>query len=154
MCYHAIMCYYYIIQQFMWHHYIIIAKPPFTKPPLVNSRGYGWSKRGSSIIHQIQNGLYKSCGVQCVEGIMLEPGLLQPCLHVAGRLASHRDRRHTQQELSIYIYIYIVIIISIISLSLCIYVYIYIYMYIRLPELSAPPQKEKDEEANQTHITN
>ena len=24
-------------------------------------------------------GLYKSCGIECLEGIMLEPCLLQPC---------------------------------------------------------------------------
>ena len=31
-------------------------------------------------------GLHKSCGIECVEGIMLEPCLLQPCYHVAGSL--------------------------------------------------------------------
>ena len=33
---------------------------------------------------QFKHGLYKSCGIECVEGIMLEPYLLQPCFHVAG----------------------------------------------------------------------
>ena len=33
---------------------------------------------------RFKHGLYKSCGIECVEGIMLEPCLLQPCLHVAG----------------------------------------------------------------------
>ena len=33
-------------------------------------------------------GLYKSCGVECFEGIMLEPCLLQPCFHVAGIYSS------------------------------------------------------------------
>ena len=27
-------------------------------------------------------GLYNSCGIECFEGIMLEPWLLQPCFHV------------------------------------------------------------------------
>ena len=31
-----------------------------------------------------KHGLYKSCGMECFEGIMLEPYLLQPCFHVAG----------------------------------------------------------------------
>ena len=33
---------------------------------------------------QFKHGLCKSCGVECFEGIMLEPCLLQPCFHVAG----------------------------------------------------------------------
>ena len=33
---------------------------------------------------RFKHGLYESCGVECVEGIMLEPCLLQPCFHVAG----------------------------------------------------------------------
>ena len=33
---------------------------------------------------EFEHGLYKSCGIECVEGIMLEPCLLQPCFHVAG----------------------------------------------------------------------
>ena len=31
-----------------------------------------------------KHGLYKSSGIECFEGIMLEPCLLQPCFHVAG----------------------------------------------------------------------
>ena len=34
---------------------------------------------------KFKHGLYKSCGIECFEGIMLEPCLLQPCFHVAGR---------------------------------------------------------------------
>ena len=30
--------------------------------------------------------MYKSCGIECFEGTMLEPCLLQPCYHVAGLL--------------------------------------------------------------------
>ena len=33
---------------------------------------------------KFKHGLYKSCGIECFEGIMLEPCLLQPCFHVAG----------------------------------------------------------------------
>ena len=33
---------------------------------------------------KFNRGLYKSWGVKCFEGIMLEPCLLQPCFHVAG----------------------------------------------------------------------
>ena len=32
----------------------------------------------------LKHGLYKSCGIEWFEGIMLEPCLLQPCFHVAG----------------------------------------------------------------------
>ena len=35
-------------------------------------------------IVKFKHGLYKSCGIECLEGIMLEPCLLQPCFHVAG----------------------------------------------------------------------
>ena len=31
-----------------------------------------------------KHGLYKSCGIECFEGTMPEPCLLQPCFHVAG----------------------------------------------------------------------
>ena len=34
---------------------------------------------------KFKHGLCKSCGVECFEGIVLEPCLLQPCFHVAGR---------------------------------------------------------------------
>ena len=34
---------------------------------------------------KLKRGLYKSCGIECLEGIMLEPCLLQACFHVAGR---------------------------------------------------------------------
>ena len=30
-----------------------------------------------------KHGLYESCGIECFEGIMLEPCLLQPCFQVA-----------------------------------------------------------------------
>ena len=33
---------------------------------------------------KFKHGLYKSCGIGCFEGIMLEPCLLQPCFHMAG----------------------------------------------------------------------
>ena len=33
---------------------------------------------------EFKHGLYKSCGIECFEGIVLEPCLLQPCFHVAG----------------------------------------------------------------------
>ena len=33
---------------------------------------------------KFKHGLHKSCGIECLEGIMLEPCLLQPCFHVAG----------------------------------------------------------------------
>ena len=31
---------------------------------------------------KLKHRLYKSCGVECVDGILLEPSLLQPCFHV------------------------------------------------------------------------
>ena len=33
---------------------------------------------------KFNHGLYKPCGIECFEGIMLEPCLLQPRFHVAG----------------------------------------------------------------------
>ena len=35
---------------------------------------------------KLKHGLYKSCGIECLGSIMLEPCLLQPCFHVAGAL--------------------------------------------------------------------
>ena len=40
---------------------------------------------------EFKHGLYKSCGIECFEGIMLEPCLLQPCFHVAGLRHLVRD---------------------------------------------------------------
>ena len=34
---------------------------------------------------KFNHGLCKSCGIECFEGIMLEPCLLQPCFHVDAR---------------------------------------------------------------------
>ena len=34
---------------------------------------------------KFKHGLYKSCGIEWFESIMLEPRLLQPCFHVAGK---------------------------------------------------------------------
>ena len=64
---------------------------------------------------------------ECFEGTMLEPRLLKPCFHVAGR----------EPILSIIILILIlllllllIIISIIIVINLYIYTYIYIYIYI------------------------
>ena len=105
---------------------------------------------------KFKHGLYKSCGIECFEGIMLEPCLLQPCFHVAGspgrdmylRAWSRGDNcghghvyihiyLYLSLSLSIYIYIYIYIHVftspyMCLSLSLYIYIYIYIYMYITM----------------------
>ena len=40
---------------------------------------------------KFKHGLYKSCGIECFEGIMLEPCLLQPCFHVAGLRTRESD---------------------------------------------------------------
>ena len=37
---------------------------------------------------EFKHGLYKSCGIECFEGIMLEPCLLQPYFHVAGKVGT------------------------------------------------------------------
>ena len=37
---------------------------------------------------KFKHGLYKSCGIECFEGIVLEPCLLQPHFHVAGSCCS------------------------------------------------------------------
>ena len=40
---------------------------------------------------KLKHGLYKSCSIECFEGIMLEPCLLQPCFHVAGGAGGARE---------------------------------------------------------------
>jgi len=37
---------------------------------------------------KFKHGLYKSCGIECFEGIMLVTCLLQPYFHVAGILSA------------------------------------------------------------------
>ena len=46
---------------------------------------------------KFKHGLYKSCGMECFEGIMLEPCLLQPCVHVAGPGGTGRRKRGRQK---------------------------------------------------------
>ena len=41
---------------------------------------------------KLKHGLYKSCGRDWFEGIMLEPCLLQPCFHVAGMSVRNNDQ--------------------------------------------------------------
>ena len=33
---------------------------------------------------KFKHGLYQFCGIECFKSIVLEPCLLQPCLHIAG----------------------------------------------------------------------
>ena len=42
---------------------------------------------------KLKHGLYKSCGIEWFEGIVLEPCLLQPCLHVAGHCVPRPARK-------------------------------------------------------------
>ena len=44
----------------------------------------------------LKHGLYKSCGIECFEGIMLEPCLLQPCFHVAGVVKRMNPEKRAQ----------------------------------------------------------
>ena len=48
---------------------------------------------------EFKHGLHKSCGIECFEGVMLEPCLLQPCVHVAG-LDSIRPARPKEEPTS------------------------------------------------------
>ena len=44
---------------------------------------------------KFKRGLYRSCGIGCFEGMMLEPCLLQTCFHIAGhgfKLCAHTLR--------------------------------------------------------------
>ena len=50
---------------------------------------------------KFKHGLYKSCGIECFEGIMLEPCLLQPCFHVAGASGRGRDERGRRRSAAI-----------------------------------------------------
>ena len=68
---------------------------------------------------KLKHGLCKSCGVECFEGIVLEPCLLQPCFHVAASPWAI--------YLSLCIYIYMCICVY---MCMCVYIYIYIYIYI------------------------
>ena len=75
---------------------------------------------------RFKHGLYKSCGIDCVEGIVLEPCLLQPCFHVAGgsgQAAPGAGAGGRPDGIYIYIYIYIYICIHIHTYA-CIYIYI------------------------------
>ena len=50
---------------------------------------------------KFKHGLYKSCGIECVEGIMLEACLLQPCFHVAGISNDGNDKHSDDDNLAI-----------------------------------------------------
>ena len=55
---------------------------------------------------KFKHGLYKSCVIECFEGTILEPCLLQPCFHVAGvtgfRTRALRTTAQTCAELAKY----------------------------------------------------
>ena len=100
---------------------------------------------------KFKHGLYKSCGIEWFEGIMLEPWLLQPCFHVAG---SRRRRNakyiyiyiyiytHTYTHVYIYIYIYTYMYICIyIYIYICIIVIIIIFIYIYIHTSKSSPTK-------------
>ena len=44
---------------------------------------------------KFKRGLYKSCGIEWFQGTMLEPCLLQPCLHVAQEEPAALDNEST-----------------------------------------------------------
>ena len=98
---------------------------------------------------KLNHGLYKSCGIECVEGIMIEPCLLQLCFHVAACRPSARGGSRTAGRASrlptrwrpkindrlihiidvIYIYIYILLFVySFINLFIYLFTHIYIYI--------------------------
>ena len=56
---------------------------------------------------KFKHGLYKSCVTDCLEGIMLEPYLLQPCVHIAGEGAAATAAPDIAALQAVYIYIYI-----------------------------------------------
>ena len=75
---------------------------------------------------EFKHGLYKSCGIECFEGILLEPCLLQPCVHVAACRVIETSCFESEsiiicRLLKWYTYIYIYIY------KHDIYIYIYIY---------------------------
>ena len=37
---------------------------------------------------KLKHRLHQSCGIECVEGFLLEPCLLQQCFHVAGTVSN------------------------------------------------------------------
>ena len=94
---------------------------------------------------RFKHGLYRSCGIEWFEGIVLEPCLLQPCFHVAGQsstpqttsllhLFQYKSRSNHNYKIintqintyiSIYIYIYICMYVCM-YVCMCVYIYIYI----------------------------
>ena len=75
---------------------------------------------------KFKHGLYRSCGIECFEGIMLEPCLLQPCFHVAGRgNLTHSEGQLADSVKSLTNKI-------IINQKPVNYIYIYIFIYIIL----------------------
>ena len=56
---------------------------------------------------RFKHGLCKSCGIECFEGILLEPCLLQPCFHIAGcsvgaAVREQRQSHQTDYQLAVY----------------------------------------------------
>ena len=61
-------------------------RPSAATPPRICRRRENMVRANMVLAEFIKfkHGLYRSCGIECFEGIMLEPCLLQPCFHVAG----------------------------------------------------------------------
>ena len=89
----------------MCYYYIIIAKPPFTKPPFANSRS---RLRPMSIPRFWTSNVYVYMYI---------------CVYIYIYIHTY-----TYMYICIYIYIYIHIYIYI-YIYICIYIYIYIYIY-------------------------
>ena len=76
---------------------------------------------------EFKHGLYKSCGIECFEVIVLETCLLQPCFHVAGHALRRRRRQeasHSSQPLFLlcqfvlaYVWLHLVYVIVIVLSS-------------------------------------
>ena len=85
---------------------------------------------------KFKHGLYKSCGIEWFEGIMLEPCLLQPCFHVAGVAKPSPCCRRSpsgsapgRAGMLIYLLYITIVIIVIIITSIIVTAYHYHYSY-------------------------
>ena len=98
--YHCYDYYYYQYYDYYYHHHhhYCSGPPRGGRPSARRAPGRACRRRVNMVgvnmvlveFVKFKHGLYRSCGTECFEGILLEPCSLQPCLHVAGPAAQRR----------------------------------------------------------------
>ena len=85
MCRYVCICAYIYIYIYIYSFAAGLLPEPLSGEKAQRPENMAGVSMVSAEFAKFKHGLHKSCGIECLEGMMLEPCLLQPCFHVAGR---------------------------------------------------------------------